>query len=120
MLRRPTRMTHTGTRFPHTTLFLALCELRRFPRHIDLSQAQAASQGTRAGGAGPADRGGDRRRDRARALGCDVGLLSGYGRAQMGAFISDARGIRRSEENTTELPSLMRTPYAVLCVIQNK
>src|SRR3546814_13863725 len=54
-----------------------LCELRRFPWHAELAEAQAAWQGTAARGRGLAHRGTERRRDRSRALVCDeIGTAS--------------------------------------------
>src|SRR3546814_7582160 len=97
MIRRPPRSTRTDTLFPYTTLF-------------------------RAGHAWRAGREGDgamheRRRPGAGAVAGDVlcdaeGVRQGQCREAAG---SAGRG-RKSEEHTSELQSLMRTSYAVLCL----
>src|SRR3546814_1526618 len=101
MIRRPPRSTRTDTLFPYTTLF--------------------RSHGLRANG---------------RVIGVAVvkvrldALEERWQRAHLEAYVSDENGIiilssnptrrlkavRRSEEHTSELQSLMRTSYAVFCL----
>src|SRR3546814_7775089 len=94
MIRRPPRSTRTDTLFPYTTLL-------------------RCRGGTGVGG----DRGGvlaaRRRRPR---------RVPGQHRARgAGPEPGDPRGLQaaRSEEHTSELQSLMRISYAVLCLKQN-
>src|SRR3546814_1908857 len=93
MIRRPPRSTRTDTLFPYTTLF-------RSRHHISL------------------------------ALGIDA-TIAGIVHHQRGisAFhVAEAERqhgvtfgqLRRSEEHTSELQSLMRTSYAVLCLKKKK
>src|SRR3546814_13901434 len=105
-IRRPPRSTRTDTLFPYTTLFRSGRRIagagvdagergpaRRVPRQFaraDREPADGAGEGE--GGAGP-----HCRRDRH-----DIGAH------------------RRSEEHTSELQSLMRISYAVLCLKKKK
>src|SRR3546814_5740820 len=103
MIRRPPRPTRTDTLFPYTTLFRSpqLEELRREP-------ARAARPPHR------------RRRDAAggRRL---PRLLHAPGRQPVHQFRRDGPvGGYRSEEHTSELPSLMRISYAVFCLKKKK
>src|SRR3546814_10500290 len=98
MIRLPPRSTRTDTLFPYTTLFrswrLRACRARDRPPEIE---AEPADRGARKPARRPAsqpviapvlgDRGGP-------------GILSSL----------------RSEENTSELQSLMRISYAVFCL----
>src|SRR3546814_8507274 len=99
-IQRPPRSTRTDTLFPYTTLFrsafaafIALAAPTRQPR-LDIDAA-------------PAEPGlGEQRREAARHLG-----------------FSRPRRIEqhmRSEEHTSELQSLMRISYAVLCLKKKK
>src|SRR3546814_10786968 len=97
MIRRPPRSTRTDTLFPYTTLF------------------RSTEQGSR--GTNPV-----RPRHSGRlAVGGYVhrpgGLDQQSGRDRRAAF-DMARG--RSEEHTSELPSLMRISYAVFCLKKKK
>src|SRR3546814_3628984 len=92
MIRRPTRSKRSDTLFPYTTLFRSL-RIGEERRHggVDppISAARAAvAQRHVAAIAAIGDRGGD-------------------------AEIGDPH---RSEEHTSELPSLMRNSYAVFCL----
>src|SRR3546814_7824058 len=103
MCRRPPRSTRTDTLFPYTTLFRsASC------RH----QVEHGS---------PADRGGHI----AHPPGRNRRSIASH--AEYSGTVSDScsraepatdskRAIRRSEEHTSELQSLMRTSYAVFCL----
>src|SRR3546814_4898409 len=105
MSRRPPRPTLSDTRFPHTTLFRSLIAsppAPPLPRRM--RDAHAASRA-------PADR-----------------------RLYPPAHVQPVRASRhrgwrdrrrpvrrgRSEEHTSELPSLMRTSYAVFCLKKKK
>src|SRR3546814_20697080 len=113
MIRRPPRSTRTDTLFPYTTLFRA-----------------GIADAVRAGRAGRADRiidaldgegRGERRRIRARHG------ARHHVRADAPGTLSLAQGVdrlhhvlHRSEEHTSELQSLMRISYAVLCLKKKK
>src|SRR3546814_7213510 len=93
MLRRPPRSTRTDTLFPYTTLFRSQ---RQYDGRLHIQ--------TR----------------------CDVGQIPGTAGHQHHRFDQPSRGralrrhsrpaMRRSEEHTSELQSLMRTSYAVFCL----
>src|SRR3546814_7548064 len=89
MIRRPPRSTRTDTLVPYTTLF--------------------RSAGAREGAGVPRLRdGGDRRRER---------LSVAPGSVTPGSVTARRPpAIRRSEEHTSELQSLMRISYAVFCL----
>src|SRR3546814_9302069 len=97
MIRRPPRSTRTDTLFPYTTLFRSL---RRAVRRLadQLHQILVAAD----------DRDVPAFAHRGLGIACDqvVGLA---------ALHLDAR---RSEENTSELQSLMRISYAAFCLKQ--
>src|SRR3546814_3968518 len=91
MIRRPPRSTRTDTLFPYTTLFRSGCAR---PRR--------------------------RRRQPAGSYRLCVELGDALGRSvrrQRGRHLADGEGdLRRSEEHTSELQSLMRISYAVFCL----
>src|SRR3546814_6715160 len=93
MLRRPPRSTRTDTLFPYTTLF------RSYRRRTDQPLCFRTS------GQAPPDPFGS---VGWRILPADVG-------PDLGAPPSAGR-MRRSEEHTSELQSLMRISYAVFCL----
>src|SRR3546814_7279586 len=96
MIRRPPRSTRTDTLFPYTTLFRSLVFRDADPA------GKAVGIETR------------HRRHRQQIAGQAV---DDDDRSRFGA--DAARGIMlevRSEEHTSELQSLMRTSYAVLCL----
>src|SRR3546814_3189765 len=89
MIRRPPRSTRTDTLFPYTTLFRSagtICAL-----------APTSARNRRAGHDRPHRRTPRRRMARA-------------------AIDPDGNPVRRSEEHTSELQSLMRISYAVFCL----
>src|SRR3546814_1289970 len=88
MIRRPPRSTRTDTLFPYTTLF------RSHPRQPRADRDLYGFGLLRSGG------GADHR-------------VRIAGRAPR-----DRRYVRRSEEHTSELQSLMRISYAVFCLKQ--
>src|SRR3546814_9708108 len=101
MKRPPPRSTRTDTLFPYTTLFRS--RARRSPRRKpqlycpnDTGVAVPAGAATNP-------------------------LKAGQRKTRLGAQaqdqrVGDAGGRRRSEEHTSELQSLMRISYAVLCL----
>src|SRR3546814_965225 len=125
MIRRPPKSTRTDTLFPYTTLF-------RSSNHggVQLDYAQSAIAALaeiadRVAGMGEIliDSGVRSGHDvvKALALGaraCLLGRAYLYGLAAGGrAGVEHAVGIiRRSEEHTSELQSLMRISYAVFCL----
>src|SRR3546814_5353792 len=96
MIRRPPRSTRTDTLFPYTTLFRSLAEdLLR----IDLA-ARDFAMPTRI---------------------CLSGICLSNDRVQPATLVpSERTSMRRSEEHTSELQSLMRISYAVFCLKKKK
>src|SRR3546814_15822955 len=94
MIRRPPRSTRTDTLFPYTTLFRSLA--RSFPTVSSTRghQNAVAIQQFRRDPTRPSPDGADTQR---------TGLT-----------------VRRSEEHTSELQSLMRISYAVFCLKKKK
>src|SRR3546814_10621129 len=99
MIRPPTRSTRTDTLFPYTTRFRS-----RHPHEFLLRGRDPRGGEPRPGRAGPdgGGRGGLRLRARRQPAGVQFADRSG--------------GVRRSEEHTSELQSLMRISYAVFCL----
>src|SRR3546814_6536684 len=91
MIRRPPRSTRTDTLFPYTTLFRSVAGGRR-------ARPRPGCDGCRVGLSVRGCRQGDDPRR--------IALLAGLG--------------GRSEEHTSELPSLMRISYAVFCLKKKK
>src|SRR3546814_7671401 len=99
MLRRPPRSTRTDTLFPYTTLFRSKGHGRARDRHED-----------QAGGGDPC------------APRLPLRLGDGLD-ADIDEFAHPRNGqepLRRSEEHTSELQSLMRISYAVFCLKKKK
>src|SRR3546814_6814199 len=86
MIRRPPRSTRTDTLFPYTTLFRSGPLVRR--------ESAAVLVGVRQGDSAP----------------------HGQTWHGMGCVRLAAGRLRRSEEHTSELQSLMRISYAVFCL----
>src|SRR3546814_6080407 len=119
MIRRPPISTRTDTLFPYTTLFRSpdapasgpLHRVQPGPGEIRREAARALRRrGAAAPGPDPAGNAG------ARPLG------HGPRRAHQLNPAGTARnesGRERSEENTSELQSLMRNSYAVFCLTKN-
>src|SRR3546814_1995862 len=93
MIRRPPRSTRTDTLFPYTTLFRSVQRDGRGAGHPGCGRARRQSRRQPA----PLPRRGD-----------DGG--------KRGLFHT----LRRSEEHTSELQSLMRISYAVFCLKKKK
>src|SRR3546814_2320119 len=98
MIRRPPRSTRTDTLFPYTTLFRS-----QFGRPIGKFQAVQQSLAVLACEAAAAD---------------VASSMAAHARDQGGdgVFETAVAKIRRSEEHTSELQSLMRISYAVFCL----
>src|SRR3546814_14519050 len=100
MIRRPPRSTRTDTLFPYTTLFRSV---RSFSNARPPSTSLTSIS---SGGAGPCDGRND--------MVCLAAVRVG---GQRGRYLGDGPGGGgRSEENTSELQSLMRISYAVFCL----
>src|SRR3546814_6841980 len=96
MIRRPPRSTRTDTLFPYTTLF-------RSGRHIQPAHIPA---GRKSGGAIMTRPDVDQW----------VRVLREEGYCIIPGLIAPDRRLKRSEEHTSELQSLMRISYAVFCL----
>src|SRR3546814_5866818 len=97
MIRRPPRSTRTDTLFPYTTLFRSAIEPQQ---QFDLTKGKNATD---------------------MKMTIDAMDLLFRGRVQgFGLMTSDSDfmppAMRRSEEHTSELQSLMRISYAVFCL----
>src|SRR3546814_5317807 len=104
MIRRPPRSTRTDTLLPYTTLFRSHAGADQQPG------ALVAERDANAGQSGPQpDRAGLQR-------------VAGTTRRAGGqpAPAGGGQGPVRSEEHTSELQSLMRTSYAVFCLIKQR
>src|SRR3546814_2159246 len=103
MIRRPPRSTRTDTLCPYTTLFRSAA---LDARYVDEARRAADQRAALEGEA--------RHRlpaalvDRARAV------------ADPAATLQNRADLRRSEEHTSELQSLMRISYAVFCLKKKK
>src|SRR3546814_8568044 len=117
MIRRPPRSTRTDTLFPYTTLFRSNYDPRKAPPR-DRRDFPGIYQMDRARSIAPhpftqpaSDIVSTRR------LSCDVQPLalsiSTEASTVSGAF---STAVKRSEEHTSELQSLMRISYAVFCL----
>src|SRR3546814_5618683 len=125
MTRQPPRSTRTDTLFPYTTLFRSRTRLSGAARRV--------RTGARALGGGRAGDGGERRpalRSRRGRTAAPHPSPRGRGGARAGARLSPRRWLHplldrhprpaRSEEHTSELQSLKRISYAVLCLKKKK
>src|SRR3546814_5365647 len=93
MIRRPPRSTRTDTLFPYTTLFRS---------RLGVSTRASGSPGAAAGGKAGIDA--------AEGTAMDARFL----------FVRTCQPPDRSEEHTSELQSLMRISYAVVCLKKKK
>src|SRR3546814_2438749 len=96
MIRRPPRSTRTDTLFPYTTLFRSQYKMHDIFSHIVLTVSDEDFL----------------TRKPVRTI--VLPDRQGSDLRQVGA------GLRRSEEHTSELQSLMRTSYAVFCLNKKK
>src|SRR3546814_9288835 len=98
MRRRPPRTTRIETPFPYTTLFRAACVAAMAPRRVNRGSFSESASRYATGESGS-------RADHIRTL------------DPSGRFVTLERStLRRSEEHTSELQSLMRISYAVFCL----
>src|SRR3546814_5462287 len=113
MRRRPPRSTRTDTLFPYTTLF----------RSLHLARRSAVDQPVGLYRRGRLRDQRSRRRCRS-ARRCALRVAAGEAdRAWRTRFAAPGGGIaalRRTEEHTSELQSLMRISYAVFCLKKKK
>src|SRR3546814_2414841 len=135
MIRRPPRSTRTDTLFPYTTLFRSRREGRyahpRLPVHRKLADAACVQCPLTGSNLCLADRADDRRpaggapvdhtmRSVKRETTCKCAYSAEQTRLDSGTAIGpNCRFPARSEEQTSELQSLMRTSYADLCLKKN-
>src|SRR3546814_7150221 len=119
MIRLPPRATLTDTLFPDTTLSGSQAAPLCLPRHGAAGDREAAG---RPQGLRPAGRGLRARLDRGDGEEVPAPrphLLQGAAADRQGAGARDPGDpSRRSEEHTSELQSLMRISYAVVCLTQ--
>src|SRR3546814_1386208 len=104
MMRRPPRSTRTDTLFPYPTLFRSVGVGVGWWPALREGSALARAQHVHAEVAV----------ERLQARGQGLGK-----RLRRGSCIESA-GVRRSEEHTSELQSLMRISYAVFCLKKKK
>src|SRR3546814_1039334 len=107
MIRRPPRSTRTDTLFPYTTLFRSLQD-HQGGRPLQGDRGAAAC---RSGARGTPDRAAAPARARGRSRPRILGEIPA---------LHHRRSDPRSEEHTSELQSLMRISYAVLCLKTKK
>src|SRR3546814_8770799 len=138
MIRRPPRSTRTDTLFPYTTLFRSYDRLAQVPGFQIRDSEELRGLGQATGnvlfnGERPSNKADDMNTQLSRIPGgnverieivdgatLDIPGLSG----QVANIVYRADGIsgqfswkpQRSEENTSELQSLMRSSYAVFCM----
>src|SRR3546814_5998131 len=101
MIRRPPRSKLTDTLFPYTTLFRSVRALTWAFAENDRAQAERATEGLVKVVAGA----------RGRVFGASIA-----GRHAGDLLQPWVLAVGRSEEHTSELQSLMRISYAVLCL----
>src|SRR3546814_8773271 len=121
MIRRPPRSTRTDTLFPYTTLFRS--PRRRPDRPADVSDpGLQRPAGLAAARRGLAELPPHRRRPGAAGHlpGDAQGGLRGASRGLQTVRESAATVAARSEEHTSELPSLMRISYSVFSLKKKK
>src|SRR3546814_7127643 len=122
MILRPPRSTRTYTLFPYTTLFRSLCPLSQGPCQRSRGPLLPSVLDTVPAHLQQADRaraGGRRAVPRRAAWRKMPGPQPGQASSRS-AGADLARRIRRSEEHTSELQSLMRISYAVFCLKKKK
>src|SRR3546814_561953 len=103
MIRRPPRSTRTDTLFPYTTLFRSLA-LVEDADHVGVGQPCRVAR-------------------LAHEPGCEVAVIPHprmHDLERDDAVETLVMGLVRSEEHTSELQSLMRISYAVLCLKKKK
>src|SRR3546814_1799260 len=117
MIRRPPRSTRTDTLFPYTTLFRSGEQVPRHrrtqePAGRDLRQVGG---GHSVGAEGPGVPGMVPRPEPGAGVHAARGVCEVH-RGVRGRAAGLLQAVRRSEEHTSELQSLMRISYAVFCL----
>src|SRR3546814_2011142 len=103
MMRRPPRTTRTDTLFPYTTLFRSPgTRVVLLEQEPDLARCETLFDYVLGGDDAP-------ERHAAEAIADQIGI-------DLSRSAATASGGERSEEHTSELPSLMRISYAVFCL----
>src|SRR3546814_3045958 len=115
MLRRPPSSTRTDTLFPYTTLFRAHARSRALTwcsyRSINLRLMQNSRQ----------TRSHSSTKNRKLSSGRYLSVWSDHVTAARSRLkVQNGSRLRRSEEHTSELQSLMRNSYAVFCLTTKK
>src|SRR3546814_4782243 len=105
MIRRPPRSTRPDTLFPYTTLFRSRLQVqsRPWPERCSRDPDEPDAEVHR------------RAEDRTDGRREDADRIDEQQRPDDDAEVVEQRR-RRSEEHTSELPSLMRSSYAVFCL----
>src|SRR3546814_3029893 len=113
MIRRPPRSTRTDTLFPYTTLFRSGQGIRREHRIAVPAHRRQQRVGGREGGGEDGDHG------QPPGIGMPRPARTGLPETRKparGGLAVSCLADARSEEHTSELPSLMRISYAVSCL----
>src|SRR3546814_6871537 len=117
MIRRPPRSTRTDTLFPYTTLFRSYRPARRKELRRPICRPPANWSPDLA----KARRKRKARRRNAAPIACPCALQATDGPPSASSSRPDRpHTIDRSEEHTSELQSLMRISYAVICLKKTK
>src|SRR3546814_3113451 len=112
MIRRPPRSTRTDTLFPYTTLF------RSAPRGGSPSDTGCPRKVTTTSTSPPPPCAKTERRSTSTVTGNERATRPHVSNANTASLSSNP--VRRSEEHTSELQSLMRISYAVFCLKKKK
>src|SRR3546814_9504726 len=112
MIRRPPNSTVTDTLFPYTPLFRSASAIGFRPARANTRPALPVRAGIRGGVCRAGQEPGAWRHR------TPMDVHPRHGRSGIGYWYSS--GIRRSEEHTSELQSLMRISYAVFCLKKTK
>src|SRR3546814_3933232 len=112
MIRRPPRSTRTDTLFPYTTLFRSRVRRKENNSSVQWRSARTDSSVTDFGRAGLSDG----------INPTPINLLHWHQTRKRRLWAHDPQVpfLRRSEEHTSELQSLMRISYAVFCLKKKK
>src|SRR3546814_6063566 len=116
MIRRPPRSTRTDTLFPYTTLFRSVTAWANWRLNIPELAKRFRVIAPDLFGFGYSDSKG-RIEDKQIWVDQIAALLDGLGLDKV-SMVGNSFG--RSAEHTSELPSLIRIPYAVFCLKQKK
>src|SRR3546814_1171404 len=110
MIRRPTKSTRTDTLFPYTTLFRSIIGMTELHGRVEKDSRRSAEIGEILGSRGDAET----RRGSLEPIGPSVSrMLHPDATSEKRSHFAEST---RSEEHTSELQSLMRISYAVICL----